>query len=495
MTSLTISPEPSAEPVPQNARRRPKTSLRELLAFGWMCCAATVIVLAVLYREAIQWHVVTPLAAGVVVVLLFLLHLRRIEGTIPYFEIGAFYIAFASLYALYPIAKYVLLGYRYDVGDPRIVALQHYPTALGLLEWWWVLYLASFCVAYAMARGKRAMQGRLRVTPPDAAMIATVLVLFIGAKLFFVILGFFFNMRAETYMDTYLVMQRLPLVVRQIATQIDGIDLTLQIMLVVALTCAKRKGFRVILGLFLLLTTISHLLVPGGRIELAAVIIAALAAHHLVVRRLPFRWVITAGVSGFLLLMLMAALRSDQEIQAGTVARRLVEDYNEFEVIFGNAAEMKYWRDGEGVGFFLEHPNLYWSGIFAVIPQQILPVPKDTPWVWFTRTYYPDYYEAGGGMAFGVLAEAVAGFGWPELIWRGALVGILFGLLHRAMHRRQVSVYFFIFYIWLCAWSYLTLRGGTFAPLMMILYRILVPFVAVSVLALLLRRVRRKVTL
>ncbi|MFL6245830.1 MAG: hypothetical protein ACJ74H_07385 [Thermoanaerobaculia bacterium] len=493
MTSLTISPGP----VTPETRRRPMTSLRALSALGWTCLAAILVVLAFIYRDAIQWLTFTPLVVAIAIVLGFLLYLRRIEGAIPYFEIGAFYVSVAAIYATYPLLKYVLQGYRYEVGDYRLVTVNYYPRELAALAWWHVAYLLSFAVVYALVRGRRALHGRLRVTPPDWSTIASVLLLLTASKLFFVVLGIFYDLRVGSYMESYLVIQRLPLFIRQIATQVQGIGLTLQIMLVVALTCGKRGVFRVLLYLFLLVATLSHLVVPGGRIELVAVIISAVAAHHLAVRRVQFRWLAMAGVAGFLLVVALGVVRTDQafgQFQLSRLTQRMTEEYTEFEVIFGNAVEMKWWRYGEGQGIFLDKPNLYWSGLLAVIPQQFLPLEKDTPWVWFTRTYYPDYYADGGGMAFGVLAEAVAGYGWPEMVWRGALIGLLFGLLHRSLYRAKVSPYLFMFYIWLAVWSYLTIRAGTFAPLMLILYRFIVPVAGIWLLSVVMRRARRRIT-
>src|SRR5688500_10657469 len=103
MTSLTISPAQTPPPATPEVRRRPMTSLRALRVFGWACLLATVVVLAFIYRDSIRWVIVTPLTAAIVIVIGFLLYLRGIEGSVPYFEIGAFYVAVAGIYATYPI--------------------------------------------------------------------------------------------------------------------------------------------------------------------------------------------------------------------------------------------------------------------------------------------------------------------------------------------------------------------------------------------------------
>lgn len=480
MTSTTQSMIPAPRGMP-----RRKISLHVFQALGWIYGITVAIALAILYRESIRWGVIAPLLVLGVVVLAFVLYLRSIEKAIPFFELGAFYAAIAFLYFTYPFLKYVVQGYRYESGDHRMVAVSYRPEVLVTMEWWYVLYLVSFCVTYALVRGRRRIQGRFSVTAPDWATIASILLLLTGARLFFVVLGIFFDMRVSSYLDSYLVIQRLPLVVRQIAAQVQGIDLTLQLMLVVALTCARGKSFRILLISFLLIMTVSHLLAPGGRISLVAVVLAAAAAHHMTVRPLPLRWIVIAGAVGFVVLIVMAALRTNQDFNLDRLRERM-SDHTEFEVIFGNAIDLMYLQDASGI--FRDKPNLYWSGLFALIPQQLLPIIKDAPATWYARTYYAQYYETGGGLAFGVLSEAVTGYGWPEMLWRGALVGLVFALLHRRLGRPHVSIYFFMFYLWLMVWSYQTVRGSTFALLMLFTHRFLPPVAAVYLLSLLLPR-------
>jgi hypothetical protein len=473
--------------VPYSRMRTPTrqvASLRPLRILAWTYCAIVVAALAVLYRHAIGWVVVAPIVVAVAIVIVFLLYLRSIEGSFPYFEIGAFYVAITAIYIVHPLLKFVLQGYRYDRGDYRIITVASWPDLLARLGWWYVLYLACFCIAYTVVRGRRPLQGRLAVTRPGWPMVISILILLAGARLFFVGLGFVFDMHAASYLDRYLVIQRLPLFVRQIAAQVQGIDMTLQLMLVVVLTAGKRRSFRILLILFLAFTVVSQLLFPSGRIELVVVIVAALASRHLLVRRLPFRWMITAAVIGFVTLIVMAAVRTDgfnvERIQAR------MADHTEFEIIYGNAVDLLYLRNASGA--FIGKPNLYWSGLFALIPQQILPVIKDTPGDWYVRTYYTDYYDAGGGLAFGVLSEGVTGYGWPEMIWRGILVGVLLALTHRALYRPRVSVYYLAFSIWLTVWAYLTIRSLTLAPLMLIMYRVIAPMAMVALLSTILPR-------
>jgi hypothetical protein len=442
-----------------------------------------------IYAKSIVWSIVGPLAGSTLVTLGFIVYLRRIGGAMPYFEIGLFSAAITFLYCAYPLAVYVFNRYSFpEWGDPRLFMMRFRPDELGVLAWWYVLYLFCFCVAYAIARGRGTMRARLKVVPPDATTIAAIVLLLLGTRLFFGVLGRFFNLTASSYLDQYLIYQRLPLLLRQIAVHLRGIDLTLQMMLVIALCCARRQRYRIILVAVLVITTVSHLLYPGARVGLFAVILAFVAAFDLTVRRIPLRWIAAGSTIGFFLLLGMGLARQE----GVTSMRRLpevTEQLTEFEIIFGNAVDLKYFK--EVSGGFIGKPSLYWSSLFALVPQQLLPVQKDTPADWYVREYYPAGYATGGGLAFGVLSEAVMGYGVVEIVWRGLLVGVLLGLLHRRLMRGQVSLGFLMFYIWAIVWSYQTIRTGSLAPLVMVLHHFVAPLLGILILGAVLRRGRR----
>jgi len=444
---------------------------------------------ALLYSKLIVWSVVAPVVTCGLVTLAFVVYLRRIEGAIPYFEIGAFCAALTFLYCAYPLVVYVVNGYSYpESADSRLALMQDRPEDLGFLAWWYVVYLICFCLAYAVARGRESLRLPLIVTPPDATAIGAILILLVATRLFFAVLGWFFDLRVSSYFDQYLVLQRLPLFVRQVAAHVPGIDLTLQMFLVIALCCARRRRYRIILFAVLLITTASHLIWPGARVALFAVILAAVAVYAFTVRRIPFRWIVAGAGVGFILMLVMGVARQDEKQPVHRLADLLAEQ-TEFEVIFGNAVDLRYIKYLSGG--FLARPSLYWSGIFAMVPQQLLPIEKDTPAAWYVREHYPVYSEMGGGLAFGVLSEAVMGHGLVEVVWRGLLVGALFGLLHRRLMRGEVSLAFVMFYIWVTVWSYQTIRNGTFALLVLILYHFVAPLLGIVILGAVLRRSRR----
>jgi hypothetical protein len=463
---------------------------RELrLMFRWAVVSIGLIAASVaawLYSSVIVWSVVQPLLACTAIIAAFLGYIRRIEGTISYFEVGVFCALITFVYSVYPLARYIEGGYSFpEWGDGRLFVMRLRPDDLGTLTWWYALYLFCFCAGYVLTRGRTALRS-VNVAPADAATVITIAILLACTKLFFFVLGWFFNLQTSSYFEEYLVLQQLPLVIRQVAAHVQLIDLTLQMMLVMALASSRRKSYRVMLVGLLLFITATQLLWPGARVKLFAVILAVIALVDLTIRRIPLRWMCAGAVAGFVLMLGMSAMREAKQFGSPS---RLTGQITEFEIIFANAVDLKYLQDASGA--FLDKPGLYWSGLTALIPSEFLTTEKDTPANWYGREYYRQFFESGGGLAFGVLAEAVVGYGAIEMVWRGLLVGILLGLLHRFLMRGHVSLPFMMFYVWILVWSYQTVRNGTLTLFVLILYHFIVPLLAILILSAVLRRGRR----
>lgn len=63
---------------------------------------------------------------------------------------------------------------------------------------------------------------------------------------------------------------------------------------------------------------------------------------------------------------------------------------------------------------------------------------------------------------FGPIAQSIIGWGWTELIFRGAILGCLFGAIHRWYVKRSYDFWATLIYLWLTVWSYYTIRSSSF---------------------------------
>jgi hypothetical protein len=460
-------------------------SIARVVLWPYAAIVAAFIALAVSGRpDSVILHPVLVVAA---IMLVFILALTRGRLTeLHPFEIGPFYAALVFLSAVVP-------GLSYAAWRNAALNEMHWfeiPSVdydeVGVIVWWYAVYLAAFCVAYLIVRGKHVTPDKLKLIVPSRATTLAIIIPFLASKLVFVVLGLLYNLNPASYSDRYLLLRQLPVLAKQIANIAEGFDLTMQLFLLVALYLRYRTG-RWLIALFIGFTVVMHLLYPGSRTEMMMVLVAAMMLYDLLVKRLSMRAMLLAALAAVTLYLAIGILRrmnTEQEVEFNT--RSVIMARTDFDGIFGNALDLKFVRRADGA--FIGRPDLYLADIIGFIPRQLLPFEKTSASQWYVMNYHPQAYELGGGRAFGIIAEAIVGHGKIELIWRGALFGIFLALVQRRLVSRPHGLYFIAFYVWLAVWSYQAARNTMFMLPTLFLYRFLTAMVAVSVLGYFLRR-------
>ena len=108
-----------------------------------------------------------------------------------------------------------------------------------------------------------------------------------------------------------------------------------------------------------------------------------------------------------------------------------------------------------------------------MIPRQIVGDLKLDPATFYVSTFYPEFSEAGGGLAFGAIAESTIGFGPLEALVRGTLVGCAYALIRNVCLRGRLSVLDAFVYTWFVVLSYQAIRDTTFAVFPRFLFQVL----------------------
>jgi len=104
------------------------------------------------------------------------------------------------------------------------------------------------------------------------------------------------------------------------------------------------------------------------------------------------------------------------------------------------------------------------------------------PSVWYVATYYPEFHDAGGGLAFGAIAEAVIGFGVAEAFVKGGLLGVAYAFIaNRCTSGPLTPVKVFV-YVWCVVMSYQAIRDTTFSVFPRFVFQVLpvIVFIVVS---------------
>lgn len=429
-----------------------RSGLILLLGVVW---AAVFGVTALGSREAM---VAAPIAVSVGATALFLLVLLRRSRVVPLDEIGTWYIGIALVYTVLPLIVYLVLGMQYGpINDLRLYLEQPQPEMVATLGWYFTAYLMAFAGMYLLIRGRASIPTTTRPHVSQALGTAAILLwLFLTVGL--LIPRLFYNLSADTYIESYAVVSRLPILVRQWIRFTGGIRLVVELVILVWVFDDWKKR-RWIAFAWLGYEGSQMLLSAGARTELMMALVAVTVLYHRLRRPVRFPLAVAGSVLILVVFMGLGYWRSYRGLQeVGAVGSTL--NAGEFEAVFANAIDI-YQRKRAGELNDLP-PGLLLSDLVAPIPSQLLPFPKQSIPDWYMSEFYLTLREQGGGLAFGAIPQSLLGYGLVEVILRGAFVGLLFGVMTRWAARRAGRLWVVVFYLWMTLFAYNSLRSTTF---------------------------------
>jgi hypothetical protein len=390
-----------------------------------------------------------------------LMRARRVAGTSP-MELGTVFSVIVAAYGLMPLAGFILSGYSFDLNrDARLAEVSasvEDVTAVAIL---YAAFLFGFCWLYGMLRPRRRGFLPGDVVVSDWRLPFTLVVVAAFVAVLPIVMKWTLGVEtAQDYLGTYLELEGQPLWVRQLF----GIVLASGTALITAAVTSVFAYSRRLIPLAVVTVAIgAALTIAGGgsRMPAMAALLSMIVAYSLVVRSVPMG---EAALYGLMLLGVFAAgqyLRdflTDDSIDS--FAGALVN--GEFASVFINALDMLQQRDWLAANGML--PNLYTVDLGRLIPQQLLPFEKLDSSQWYVTTLYPEFAQAGGGLAFGAVAESAAGLGALEALVRGGLLGSLFALGHALLTApARRSLLSLSAYVWLVVFSYHSFRDTTFS--------------------------------
>jgi oligosaccharide repeat unit polymerase len=451
-------------------------------AHVWPALFASLAILFVVLADARNVAVMAPLFTGLSIATAFywMLWARR-HPNVPWFEPGAVYVAVVTLYMAYPLAGYLAIGQAYTpLNDSRLFALQPGPGEVGRLGWLHVGHLAGFVLAYALVRGRLRLS-QPAVRRPGLPLFVAIALVYVSIEAFALVVGLFFQASSGSYAESYLAARQLPLIVGQLMNHLTGMKYVLALMLLAALFSRYPKSRPIILAWIAVAAVISIARL-GSRTELVLLMMAAAMMYHHCVRPLPARLMVIVAALGLAGFTGFGLIRGGLHGSAPTWNPFVYA--SEFETLLANALHLA--RVQEGIGPL--PAAFYFADLAALVPQQLAPFAKVDRADWYVSTFFPEYFAIGGGLAFGTISEAVLTGGWPSAVLRGIALGVLLALIHRFYARQTDRFWVFVFYVYVTTLSYQLFRNGTFALLVLLLYRFLPAVLIVSVLAAAIRR-------
>lgn len=443
------------------------------------------ILVALLTVDSGTAPVVAPLTATLASALLFILLLaRRRRGDLVWFEIGLVYVGVVTLFAVYPLVGFLLLGQTYTpFNDSRLQQISPDAALMGRIGWLYVAHLMAFVVCYLAGRGRLPLDVP-RPRLPSVSVGAAALVFYLAISGFSIVLGWFYDTSAESYIESYLVSRRLPLFVAQVLGHLNGAQYPLSIALL-ALLFSRYPRSRSILIAWVVVTGALTAMRLGNRTEFVLFAFAVAVTYHCLVRRISVRLTSLGAIAGLAGFIAFGIIRSGIVGAGGQPwYASPFSTSSEFEVLFANAVHLDRTLAS---GIDLRLPAAFYLGdLTALVPQQFAPYTKFDPAAWYVNTFFPEYAAAGGGLAFGLIAESVLTGGWISAMGRGAILGLLFAAVHRLYVRHAARFWMFVFYVWLTTLSYQAFRASTLYLLVPFVYRFLVAMILVKITAALL---------
>ena len=473
------------------ARQSP-WSAEILPAWCWLVVAAifVVLVLAIGTAESAPVEVTAPLLAqlGVLSALIFALWKRR-RGIVPWFEIGVVYAGIVTLYGVYSMFRFLVIGEHYNEPfyDSRWSMLDPSVEEVSYIGWVFVFHLIAFVVTYLFVRGRLPVRTPRPQVPGTPVFIA-VLSIYLLLQVWWFFVSLFYNTSAESYIETYLISQRLPLILAQLLNHLNGMKYPLALVILTGLFAQYPTSRKFIVAWIAVLGVLTVVRL-GSRTELALLVMASGMMYHTMIRPLAPAVVAAGVVVGVALFTIIGLVRGGALATTDVAFNPFLYD-SEFDTLFASAIELARPIASRAAS---ELPlSFYLTDLAALIPQQLAPFVKVDPGVWYVTTFYPEYAASGGGLAFGTMAEAVLTGGLASAAVRGAALGFCFAKIHRLYTRHADNYWVFVFNVWATTLCYQSFRGTTFLLLVYFVYRFLPVMIGVNLLAATLARAARR---
>lgn len=377
---------------------------------------------------------------------------RKGGTTTALFELGPFYISIVLLYTVIPMALIILRNhYNLPLTNGRLDENSFGIEDVAVIGLYSMLYIGAFSGGYLIARGncpsRVAIKGDWRYAPIHAIVVCIVIV-----QLLIEIVNRSYKLTLGSYWDMYIAIDRMPMILKQLYSHAQGWFVAFLVM-GGAFLFGRYKKYRYVIYLCAGTAIFRVFYVMHSRFDVMLILGVCILHYDRLVKRLRLWKVLLAGGLVFLIFDVAGLMRSGERAEAFWM------NGGEFEAMFVNALDLRVKRDAGMVD--LSPFSVVLSNVVNVVPQQVLPFRKVVLSSWYVDTFYEDYKNTGGGLAFGALSEAVIGYGIVDLLVQALVLGLVFGWIHRRCSTRGVGFWGWSFYTWFRIVSYECFRDNS----------------------------------
>lgn len=384
------------------------------------------------------------------------------HGRLRAIDLGVVVVWIAFLYSFTPLMGIWLASL--DVGvlaDNRLGDDVPDMDSVLIVATSYAAFMLAFAISYSTAR--RADCGRLvtwQVTPSFALRRLVWLMIVIKLALFGMGLGFAADV-GDDYGSSYLAFLGQPVWILQLVNMLRMMDIAVMV-LVIVVACSLAPMHRILAAALVVLQIVIAIAWGGSRTSAVLSAFAYMVAWSIYGRGFKVGTLASfagLGVAGFLI---VGQLRDNLLTGDESVFLQLFQS-GEFLAVFVNSLDLLERAGDKDLEMI--RGNLYFVDLLRIIPQQIVGDLKFDPAVFYVRNYYPEYFDLGGGLAFGTIAESTVGFGWPEALIRGGLLGVIYALVANHCLSGRITIIRAFVYVWFVIMAYQSIRDTTFSTI------------------------------
>lgn len=432
-------------------------------------CAMAIAILVV--RPENRPLVVPMLALGELT-LLYVTVLWCRDGELPVFESGTMHVLATGAYGIIALLGFVRMQGAWDPqADARLQAYLFNAAELGSFGWRYVVYLASFAVVYLVVRGRASATGvDFAPVPRTTVTVIVVLlvVLYLARLVLLAVYGPSADLQSDPEATASVTARPMPYPLRQLAHNlVSALLVVKQAMLTLIVARWRCPAARLVVLAWLALAAVATAAHLGSRTNSVLLLLSFGMLYHRLVRPLSALALSAAGAALLTGFLLHGAVRHSRGLEPFEREYHPVAGANEFQAIFTNGFDLQKRRDGGVL------PAVPWQihavDLYLTVPSQLLPFEKFEPSAWYAGAI--GVADSGIGLMFGVIAQSVVGYGWIELVLRGAALATVMALLHRWYVRRASQLWPTLLYLFVATWSYFSFRATTLWPVYFVVYQ------------------------
>ncbi len=323
----------------------------------------------------------------------------------------------------------------------------------------YAVFMLAFAISYSIVRQDDQRQLVTRQpTSPSVLRRLVMLMIAIKLALFGMGLGFAADV-GDDYGSSYLAFLGQPVWILQLVNMLRMMDIAVMV-LVIVVACSLAPKYHILAAAFVVLQIVIAVAWGGSRTSAVLCAFAYMIAWS--IYRGGFKVSTIAsfaglGVVGFLI---VGQFRDNLVTGDESVFLQIFQS-GEFLTVFVNSLDLLERADDPDLEMI--RGNIYFVDLLRIIPQQIVGDLKFDPAVFYVSKYYPEYFDLGGGLAFGTIAESTVGFGWPEALVRGGLLGIFYAFVTNHCLSGRITIIRAFVYVWFVIMAYQSIRDTTFS--------------------------------